>query len=212
VKAVRNVMLLAVLAGIMASCSGGDGNASVRWVSEDPTYSGRTDIQNSPFIHQPGRADVSTVERNRPFSVTPNFFYTTQADCDHPCPLAIYPTPMQVPGTAVNYVASAMPGDPLYADNPWPCEYYDAATVVTGPICADHTGPGDQMQVICQVKGQAVQDSRGVSSVWWNKVLIPQSKIIQGLEQLEPAGLSAFYGWAPDIWAGNTGDHGIPCP
>jgi hypothetical protein len=76
---------------------------------------------------------------------------------------------------------------------------------------------GDRILVICQVAdAQVTHNENGQASAIWDMVALGKSEAyrnpaIAGKLTLVP-GMPGFYeAYAPDIWLGNTGWHGIPC-
>jgi hypothetical protein len=169
--------------------------------------------------HAPGRQDVSTLSPGHRFYAVANFYY--DQGCGRPCwqPL------VQLP----NLNAAGL-------TKGWPCEYYDPASASSGPYCvkpppgrapgemADsrNQNAGDRILVVCQAmplgntQGQLVHNQAGQASDIWDMIALPSSRLIPNdvlagrLSQVP--GMPGFYeAYAPDIWLGNTGWHGIPC-
>lgn len=169
--------------------------------------------------HAPGRQDVSTLSLGHRFYAVANFYY--DQGCGRPCwqPL------VQLP----NLNAAGL-------TKGWPCEYYDPASASNGPYCitpppgrtpgemADsrNQNSGDRVLVVCQVmptgntQAQLVHNQAGQDSAIWDMIALPKSRLIPNdvlagrLSQI-PGMPGFFEAYAPDIWLGNTGWHGIPC-
>jgi hypothetical protein len=169
--------------------------------------------------HLPGRIDVSTMAPKHKFYAIPNFYYL--ASCGRPCWLPLYEQPTE---------------QSKFVTDGWPCEYYgpndsSEPSCVTPPARrtpdemanpADKDS-GDRLLVVCQLRqtsdGQAlptIHNQDGQGSNIWDEVAVPEadissdSPLASGLTQLP--GMPGFdEAFAPDIWLGNTGWHGIPC-
>jgi hypothetical protein len=169
--------------------------------------------------HPPGRQDVSTLSPNHRFYAVANFFYFPH--CGRPCYLPLYPQPTESS-------AGITRG--------WPCEYYNPNSP-NGPYCLrPPTGrrpsemanqankySGDRILVICQTthlaNGQAAQiihNEAGQGSRIWDMVAVPVKRItyngVVTSHLRHVPGMKGLYeAYAPDLWLGNTGWHGIPC-
>jgi hypothetical protein len=168
--------------------------------------------------HLPGRDDVSTMAPHQRFYAVPNFYYLPS--CGRPCWLPLYQQPTE---------QSAFVTDGL------PCEYYgpnhssepsciQPPTRRTKSEMADpaRKDSGDKLLIVCQLRqlgnGQAlptIHNQNGQGSNIWDMVAVPVSYIspdspagqlnqVPGMPEFDEA-------FAPDIWLGNTGWHGIPC-
>lgn len=169
--------------------------------------------------HLPGRQDVSTMARGQHFYATPNF--EEDQSCGRPCWLPLYESPNE---------------DSAFVTNNWPCEYYGPnssvpPSCVTPPLGrtrdeianAAVKDSGDRLLVLCQTTrlddGQAAQDIHnqiGQDSRVWDVVAVPKAYISPDspawgrLTQVRD--MPGFYeAFAPDMWLGDTGSHGIPC-
>jgi hypothetical protein len=143
--------------------------------------------------HPPGRVDVSTVEPGRSFLAVPNFYYFEA--CGRPCYLPLYSAPSHDTGKPVT--------------EGWPCEFYSRHNRSRGPHCYSQSqGEGDGVLVMGQVRGQSRRNEIGQVSDIWDVILLPPRKATRNAEYLEHRG-DMFVAYAPDIWLGNTGWHGI---
>jgi hypothetical protein len=73
--------------------------------------------------------------------------------------------------------------------------------------------PADYLHVVCQVRGQAMTDENGQLNDIWDRVIVRPDKVQPGqAAALSPATEApGYYGYAPDILLGNSGDHDLPC-
>lgn len=153
---------------------------------------------SSRLGHEPGRDDVSTMESGHYFYATPNFRYHAMG---RPCWLPINPGPKLGDGTGTWPVTKN-----------WPCEFYGPHIPIFGfaGLSWRHR-PGDRLKVIGQVRGPVVKNDIGQTSDIWNVVLIPFGRVVRNqqlLTEFDDVGIP--FGFAPDIWMGNTGWHDIP--
>jgi hypothetical protein len=170
--------------------------------------------------HIPGRFDVSSMTPAQRFYAVPNFYY--DQSCGRPCWLPLYQKATE---------------QSAFVTNGWPCEYYEPNSSVEPPSClrpppgrtpSEMANPsvedsGDRLEVLCQVNqigrgqpAQTIDNDAGQISKIWDMVAVPASYIStespaeRQLRQVP--GMPGFYqAFAPDIWLGNTGWHGIPC-
>jgi hypothetical protein len=183
-----------VLVLLLAACGGKTASRSVATT----TTAAPTQTTIVRPGHPPGAQDVSTTKAGQPFWATPNFYWFSgdpaQGGCGRPCWLPIYAHPSIDPGKSVTAG--------------WPCEFYDVASISTGPFCASHTSPkGDRIRVISQTHGQMIHDQRPAFSDIWDKVVVPKNRITQNLGLTPAPHGTGYYAWAADLWLGNTGLH-----
>ncbi len=177
--------------------------------SPDPTAK-----QSTYQGHLPGRQDVSTMAPGHRFYAVPNF-YEFQS-CGRPCWLPLYQSPTE--------------HSPFVTDG-WPCEYYGPnsssppscvrppARRTTGEMAKPKVrNSGDRVLVVCQVSSkttQTIKNEIDQSSNIWDMVAVPGSYISPDSTAVQlsqiPRMPGLYEAFAPDIWLGNTGWHGIPC-
>lgn len=189
--------------------------------TSSPTQSSAPSASVAPIVnpgHLPGRIDVSTMALRHRFYAVPNFYYLPS--CGRPCWLPLYQQPTQ---------------QSAFVTDGRPCEYYgpnhssepsciQAPTRRTKSEMADpaNKDSGDRLLVVCQLRqlsnGQAlptIHNQNGQGSNIWDMVAVPASYLSTDSPagQLSPVpGMPGFdEAFAPDIWLGNTGWHGIPC-
>lgn len=150
--------------------------------------------------HEPGEADVSTMEPGQPFEARPNFHHLEK--CGRPCWLPGQPRPEVGPvGTAVTV--------------DWPCEQYGPHDTSRGTACyAEEWRDGDWLQVIGQVKGKLVTNDNPEdreSSDVWNVVEVSPEHLKPGAgAQLSRGPSGGYIVYFADVFMGNTGWHDIP--
>jgi hypothetical protein len=136
-------------------------------------------------VAKPGEQNVSTTEAGQPFWAEPNFYY--YEGCGHPCDLAVYPSSNPASGTV--------------------------SITDTFPLEASEDKEADKVWVVCQVTdGKQAANDTGAYSRVWNYVRIPYEHLtVDAIADLPQDHGGFGYGYAPDIWMGNTGDHKLPC-
>jgi hypothetical protein len=175
--------LIAIAILLLVAAGCGSGSSQNESVAESP--------ESAPTAAQweqkpPGEQNVSTMEPGEEFDAEPNFYYLE--GCGHSCDAGVYPSPNPESGT------------------PSITEKF--------PLEASADRPADRVQVVCQeLNGKRVQNDSGAFSLVWNKVKIPIEHLtVDALADLPKDHGGFGYGWVPDIWTGNTGDHELlPC-
>jgi hypothetical protein len=180
--------------------------------SNQNSSSGNVTVNNYPWQHTPGQADVSTMATGKEFYAEPNLYFE---GCAQPCWLPLFTQPNE-------YSAPITHG--------WPCEYYMASS---GSFClkppanrgvsdrwsAHDSNSGDRLLVVCQIRGSPAQSIRNEASPpqrtdIWDAVAVPKAMIAKSvplgtLIEVGPPG--HYMAMASDMWFGNTGWHDIPC-
>lgn len=179
------ILLLAILA-IMVVNAGGD-EPTVQIGTAEPKN--KTGVVNGIIEH--GGAMVTNKDKGVQFDIIVGVQYLPCSAV--PCTVPLFgQLPKVWPSTAYRV-----------NDNSYPNPYVD-------PISQPGKPKPDQLHVVCQrLDGPLVTDSSGVASKVWNRVLMPAAKAVHNGDRLERMGNDQAYAWVPDVFTGNTGDHGI---
>jgi len=153
--------------------------------------------------HKPGPIDVSTKIRGLNFYAVPNFYYFE--GCERPCWLPFYHRPQRNDDLGMGFAVTKN----------WPYENYSELPLPDIEPRWETSPPrGDSVLVIGQVRGQRTRNEIRRHSRLWNVALIPLDKATpSGLELCQRQSLLGqefLIAYAPDLWLGNTGRHGIP--